>query len=123
MKKSFIIIKILSFLLIFAVGALAATQKTTQRFMLGETEVKVNLYENAGSNVTFFSPHHNEIVARNLAKEFIDKNGGRLVEIESFDAQGKPSRYINFKLNGKTFSLDPNRIYTENGRSCDSNHQ
>lgn len=120
MKKILPIIKILSLLLIFAVGAMAATQKTTQRFSLGETEVKVNLYENSGSNITFFSPHHNEQIARNLAREFVDKNGGRLIEIESFDSQGKPSRYINFKLNGKTFSLDPNRIYTANGRSCDS---
>lgn len=120
MKKAFIIIKILILSLILAVGVSAATQKTTQRFSLGETEVKVNLYENVGSNITFFSPHYNEQIARNLAKEYVEKNGGRLVEIESFDAQGKPSRYINFKLNGKTFSLDPNRIYTENGRSCDS---
>lgn len=120
MKKTLSIIKFLSLLLVFAVGASAATQKTTQKFSLGETEVKINVYENAGSNVTFFSPHHNEQIARNLAKEFVEKNGGRLVEIESFDAQGKPSRYINFKLNGKAFSLDPNRIFTENGRNCDS---
>lgn len=120
MKRTLTFIKIWVVTLIFGVGALAATQKTTQKFSLGETEVKINLYENAGSNVTFFSPHHNEQIARNLAKEFVEKNGGRLVEIESFDAQGKPSRYINFKLNSKTFSLDPNRIYTENGRNCDS---
>lgn len=120
MKKTLAIIKILSFSLIFAVSGIAATQKTTQKFTLGETEVRINLYENAGSNVTFFSPHHNEQIARNLAKEFVEKNGGRLIEIESFDAQGKPSRYVNFKLNGKTFTLDPNRIFTENGRSCDS---
>lgn len=120
MKRILSIIKFLSLLLIFAVGALAATQKLTQKISLGETEVKINVYENAGSNITFFSPHHNEQIARNLAKEFVEKNGGRLVEIESFDAQGKPSRYINFKLNGKTFSLDPNRIFTDNGRSCDS---
>jgi hypothetical protein len=120
MKRMLSIIKFLSLLLIFAVGALAGTQKLTQKISLGETEVKINVYENAGSNITFFSPHHNEQIARNLAKEFVEKNGGRLVEIESFDAQGKPSRYINFKLNGKTFSLDPNRIFTDNGRSCDS---
>ncbi|NJM54142.1 MAG: hypothetical protein HC846_12620 [Blastocatellia bacterium] len=120
MKGTLTFIKNLSLSLIFAVGALAAVQKTTQKFTLGETEVKINLYENAGSKVTFFSPHHNEQIARNLAKEFVEKKGGRLVEIESLDTKGKPSRYINFKANGKTFSLDPNRIYTENGRNCDS---
>ncbi|MEK7723706.1 MAG: hypothetical protein AAB336_05105, partial [Acidobacteriota bacterium] len=120
MRRTLSFIKILSLSLIFAVGALAATQKTTQKFSLGETEVRINLYENAGSNITFFSPHHNEQIARNLAKEYVEKKGGRLVEIESFDAQGKPSRNIKFALNGKTFSLDPNRIFTENGRNCDT---
>lgn len=113
-------IKILGLSLIFAVTAMATTQKTTQKFTLGETEVKINLYEKAGQNVTFFSPHHNEQIARTLAKEFVEKNGGRLVEIESFDDKGRPSRYINFKLDGKTFTLDPNRIFTDNGRTCDS---
>jgi hypothetical protein len=120
MKQTLSFIKILGCLLVLSIGGLAATQKTTQKFLLGETEVKINLYENAGSRVTFFSPHHNEQIARNLAKEFVEKNGGRLVEIESFDAQGKPSRYINFKLGSKTFSLDPNRIFTDNGRTCDA---
>jgi hypothetical protein len=120
MNRTFTYIKILGCLLILVIGARAATQKTTQKLILGETEVKINLYENAGSNLTFFSPHHNEQIARRLAKEFVDKNGGRLVEIESFDDKGKPSRYVNFTLNGKIFSLDPNRIFTDNGRTCDA---
>lgn len=120
MKLTLTFIKILSCLLILVIGTMAATQRTTQKLTLGETEVKINLFENAGQNVTFFSPHHNEQIARNLAKEFVEKNGGRLVEIESFDDKGKPSRYISFKLGGKTFSLDPNRIFTDNGRTCDS---
>lgn len=119
MKLTRTFFKITGFLLIFAVGTMAATQKLTQKFILGETEVKINVYEKAGSNVTFFSPHHNEQISRTLAKEFVEKNGGRLVEIESFGNNGRPSRFINFKLNGKNLSLDPNRIFTENGRNCD----
>lgn len=120
MKLTLSFSKILVLMLASSAVMMAATQKTTQGFFLGETQVKINVYENAGANVTFFSPHHNEQIARTLAKEFIDKNGGRLVEIESFDDKGKPSRYINFKLNGKTFTLDPNRIFTDNGRTCDA---
>ncbi len=120
MKFTLSVIKILGLSLVFAGAALAITKKTTQRFLLGEIEVKINLYEKEGQNVTFFSPHHNEQIALKLAKESVEKNGGRLIEIESFDDQGKPSRYLNFKLNGKTFSLDPNRIFTENGRNCDN---
>lgn len=118
MKLVLTIIKIKFFLLVLSVGALAATTKLTQKFLLGETEVKINVYEKEGSRVTFVSPHHNEQIARRLAKEFIDKNGGRLVEIESFDERGNPSRYIKFTLNGKSYSIDPNRIFTENGRRC-----
>ncbi len=120
MKGTLSYIKILGLMLAVAVATMAATKKTTQGFTLGETEVKINVYENEGSNVTFFSPHHNEQIARLLAREFVDKNGGRLVEIESFDDKGKPSRYVKFTANGKTFSLDPNRIFTDNGRACDS---
>lgn len=120
MKSSFLYIKILSLMLALSLATMAATKKTTQGFTLGETEVKMNVYENEGSNVTFFSPHHNEQIARLLAREFVDKNGGRLVEIESFDDKGKPSRYVKFTANSKTFSLDPNRIFTDNGRTCDS---
>jgi hypothetical protein len=120
MKLTLSFSKILVLMLASSAVMMAATQKTTQGFFLGETEVKINVYENAGSNVTFFSPHHNEQIARTLAKEFIDKNGGRLVEIESFDDKGKPSRYLRFSANGKTFSLDPNRIFTANGRTCDA---
>lgn len=120
MKGTLSYIKILGLMLAVAVATMAATKKTTQGFTLGETEVKINVYENEGSNVTFFSPHHNEQIARLLAREFVDKNGGRLVEIESFDDKGKPSRYVKFTANGKTFSLDPNRIFTDNGRTCDS---
>lgn len=120
MRKAFLYIKILVLMLAVAVGTMAATRKTTQGFRLGETEVKINLYENEGSNITFFSPHHNEQIARVLAREFVDKYGGRLVEIESFDDKGKPNRYVRFTANGKTFSLDPNRIFTDNGRNCDA---
>ena len=111
-----IIVVILS--LVLALPATAAMSKLTHSFRLGETEIKINIYDKEGSRVTFFSPHHNEQIAHRLAKEYIEKNGGRLVEIESFDEKGKPSRYLKFTVNGKPYSIDPNRIFTENGRRC-----
>jgi hypothetical protein len=110
-----------TFLLLAAagiMGAQAATVKTTRAVMLGETEVKINIYENEGGSVTFIAPHHNEQTGLRLAKEYIDKNGGKLVEIESFDAKGALARYITFTANGKSYTIDPNRIFTPNGRSC-----
>jgi hypothetical protein len=101
-----------------ALSAGAAVRKETNTLLLGETIIKINVYENAGANVTFFAPHYNERISRLLAKESVERNGGRLIEIESVDEKGNASRYVKFALNGKRYSIDPNRIYTENGRNC-----
>ena len=110
--------RIFIIILLFVFGANAATVKTTRQLMLGESRVNINVYENAGTNITFFAPHHNEQIGLTLAKDFVGKKGGRLVEIESFDENGNPLRYVKFTFGGKNYSLDPNRIYTDNGRNC-----
>lgn len=94
------------------------TVKSARKLLLGETEIKVNIYENTGAHITFFAPHYNEQTARILAREYVEQNGGRFVKIESLDERGKAIRYVKFKFGGKNYSIDPNRIYTENGRSC-----
>jgi hypothetical protein len=93
-------------------------EKHTRLLMLGATKVKVNVYEKKGSPITFFAPHYNERTGADIAKELIGKKGGRLVEIESVDASGNASRQLSFTLAGKSYAIDPNRIYTENGRAC-----
>lgn len=120
MKTAQIFIVILMFLVVvtLAVSANAAIVKTAHKLTLGESLVSVNIYENAGARVTFFAPHYNEQIGLNLAKDYVNRNGGRLIEIESTDERGKPQRYIKFKSGGKSYSIDPNRIYTDNGRSC-----
>ena len=105
-------------LIVSAVAGHAAMVASAKKIALGDTEVRVNVYENAGAAVTFFAPHHNEQLGLNLAKEFVGRHGGRLVEIESFDDRGLPSRYLRFQANGKNYTVDPNRIFTENGRRC-----
>ena len=92
--------------------------KTSHTVMLGETPVNINVYEKRGSKVTFFAPHHNEQTSLRIAKEYVEKYGGRVVEVQSFDERGFASRYIKFNFSGKNYTLDPNRIFTENGRSC-----
>jgi hypothetical protein len=107
-------------LLLAAVPAFGVTRKTSRGLVLGETQVQVNLYEN-GAGVTFIAPHHNEQTGLNLAKEYVEKYGGRLIEIESYDARGLPARYVTFTLGGRSYTIDPNRIFTANGRSCAGN--
>lgn len=87
-------------------------------FKLGETDVKVNVYERAGASVTLFSPHHNEQGALKAAREAVAARGGRFVEVEAFDEAGAPARRLRFRVGGRNYSVDPNRIYTANGRKC-----
>ncbi|MEP6902500.1 MAG: hypothetical protein ABJA66_12165 [Actinomycetota bacterium] len=84
--------QILITILLIAVAAEAAMVKSTRKLQLGDGEVSVNIYENAGTNITFFAPHHNEQIGLILAKEYVNKNGGRLIEIESLDEKGNPLR-------------------------------
>ena len=92
--------------------------KTVKTFKLGETDVKVNVYERAGAALTMFSPHHNEQGAVKAAREAVAARGGRFVEVEAFDDAGAPARRLRFRTGGKGYSVDPNRIYTANGRKC-----
>jgi hypothetical protein len=117
MKRAIIFITIF---LASTFAANAAATKTTVNLPLGESVIKVNVYENAGANITFFAPHHNEQTARLLAREYVERSGGRLVEIESFDEKGNAARYLKFAFKGKIYSIDPNRIYTDNGRTCNA---
>ncbi|HEY0170979.1 MAG TPA: hypothetical protein VGB98_08145 [Pyrinomonadaceae bacterium] len=98
--------------------ARAQAPKTVKTFRLGATEVRVNVYERAGAAVTFFSPHHNERGARELAKESVAARGGRFVEVEALDDTGEPARRLRFGAGGEPYSVDPNRIFTEQGRRC-----
>lgn len=104
--------------LLSAAPAQARVVKTTRSIMLGETAVRVNVYERAGAAVTFFSPHHNERGAREAARESVAARGGRFVEVESFDEAGRPARRLRFRLGGVEHSVDPNRIFTPQGRRC-----
>lgn len=110
---------ILSALGVLAAGtAFGTALKTSRKIFLGETQIQINVYENPGSSLTVIAPHHNEQTGLKLAKDYVEKYGGRLIEIESFDARGNPSRYISFTAQGKSYTIDPNRIFTAQGRSC-----
>jgi len=109
---------ILLALLFTAAARAQEPTKTVKTFKLGETSVNVNVYERAGAAVTLFAPHHNEQGALKAAREAIAARGGRFVEVESFDEAGAPARRLRFRVGGKAYSVDPNRIYTPNGRKC-----
>ena len=92
--------------------------KSVKTLRLGETGVRVNVYERAGASVTMFAPHHNEQGAVRAGREWVAARGGRFVEVESFDDAGAPARRLRFRVGGKPYSVDPNRVFTANGRRC-----
>lgn len=104
----------------FSTLAQSAVEKKTFEILLGETPVKINVYEKKGTAITFFAPHYNERTGNGIALQLIAAKGGRVVEIESTDENAKPARRLKFLLKGKSYSVDPNRIYTDNGRTCDN---
>ena len=116
MSRRGLLLAPLFFCLLASAGAqVPATVKTLK---LGETSVKVNVYERAGAAVTFFSPHHNERGGRELAKELVAARGGRFVEVEALDDAGAPARRLRFRVGGKPYGVDPNRVFTAQGRGC-----
>ena len=102
----------------FAAAQNNAPVKETKTLALGDSTVNVNVYEKKGARVTFISPHHNEQISGRLAREAVERAGGRLIEIESFDALGNAQRRLDFSFKGVNYTLDANRIFTENGRQC-----
>ncbi len=99
-------------------GQAQEAAKTVKTFKLGGTDVKVNVYERAGAAVTLFAPHHNEQGALRAARAAVAARGGRFVEVEALDEAGAPARRLRFRVGPKGYSVDPNRIYTANGRKC-----
>lgn len=104
--------------MIMTLGAFAVTKITRHEIPLGESVVRVNVYENEGTPVTMFAPHYNERTGTMLATDFVARRGGRLIEIVSTDDRGNAQRNLRFSSLGRSYVVDPNRIFTTNGRNC-----
>lgn len=82
------------------------------QYKLGDTTVKIvfNKISKRPSKFVYFNMHDNENTAVEAAKEVIAKYGGTLIELRN---NGK--RLVNFSLEDKQFTFDPNRIFTVTG--------
>ncbi len=103
---------------IFASSAFGTVTKREVTVTLPTAAVRINVYEKSGPNIVLFVPHANETAAARLAKDVIARSGGRLIEIVNNDSEGRPARYLRFSKGGRTYQVDPNRIFTPNGRGC-----
>src|SRR5687768_13877565 len=70
----------------------------------------LTVYHPNTSTVSFINLHDDENTGAKACEYFIAKYGGSLLQL-----QHTGNRHFTFKLNGQSFSFDPNRIFTSKG--------
>jgi hypothetical protein len=99
-----------AFMLPSVAGQDAEIQIARRPLRLGETTVDVVTSERPGSKHLFCNLHDDENTAVEAGLIALRRSGGRLVEL-----QHGGMRDISFRLDGETFVVDPNRIFTTEG--------
>jgi len=79
-------------------------------YQIGETRLTTVAYQARHPGMTFFNMHDDENTAVEAGVQFIRKYGGRLIQLKH---TGK--RLVEFRLQGKTYRFDPNRMFTDRG--------
>ncbi len=85
---------------------------STERFPLplGESAVDLLVHRSPDSGLTYLNLHDNENTAVEATRSFLRERGGMLFELNHTG-----ERYVTFKLDDSTFTVDPNRIFTDRG--------
>ena len=106
---------ILSFIIISLYPAKAQDTNYVSNFFIGNTKVAISAvcYNPCRDRVVFINLHENENTSVKAAEEYLLENGGRLVKLQT-----SGNRNISFQVNNKTYSFDPNRIYSSPGREA-----
>lgn len=92
-------------------SAAESPRERTIEFRIGDTTIKVIIYEKKGVDITLVHLHSDEETAFQAAKDFIDRHGGRLI---SLNPRHK-DRLISFTVQGREYTVDPNRIFSDQG--------
>lgn len=91
----------------------ASIKPEVTRFKIGDTSVSVEKYEYGKfkAGTTFINMHENERTSVKAAKAVLSHSkSGRLLKLVS-----KGRRLVTFKLRGRRYRIDPNRIFTDKG--------
>ena len=84
---------------------------TTIFHKLGDDFVRIRTYQYGDAKEPFFiSLHDDEVTAIQGATKLLEKGGGTLIKIEN-----NRQRNIRFKMKGKYYTCDPNRIFSRVG--------
>lgn len=88
----------------------AESSEARRQLRIGETTVDVVISERPGSKPLFCNLHDDENTAVEAGLVALSRSGGRLVELRHGG-----TRDVRFRLDGQTFAVDPNRIFTTEG--------
>ena len=88
----------------------AEVSTARRQLRIGETTVDVVISERPGSKLLFCNLHDDENTAVEAGLVALRRSGGRLVELRHGG-----TRDVRFRLDGETFAVDPNRIFTNEG--------
>lgn len=81
-------------------------------FELGDTTIEiVEHWGNSRERIIFLNVHEDETTSIQTLKAYSEKDS-----IDYFYLHHQETRRLTFKLKGKKYSVDPNRIFTKKGR-------
>lgn len=94
-----------------ATPKLFTVKESSVNYKLGERviQIKILQYGNVKDKV-YINLHDDEVTAINGAKKILERRGGYLIKIENYR-----TRNIRFKLEGKYYTIDPNRMFSRTG--------
>jgi archaellum component FlaF (FlaF/FlaG flagellin family) len=78
---------------------------------LGDRVIQIKTYQyGSAKNIVYINLHDDEITSVNAAKRLLQIESGVLIKIDNFK-----TRNIKFKLAGKYYTFDPNRMFSRIG--------
>ena len=80
------------------------------KLRLGDTPIELVTTDGGSPGFTFLSLHENEQTAVTAARSFVERRGGRLIELRQLG-----QRLLSFSLKQIRYRVDPNRIFTDAG--------
>ncbi len=110
MRPGDLVILIILFIFTSETSFTQSLSKTTHTLYLGEEKVWVDIYQQAGADITLLNLHDNENTSVEAGLAFIEKHGGRLIELR----HGR-GREVVVRLDGVLHRFDPNRMFSDVG--------
>lgn len=78
---------------------------------LGDNDINIQVFQYGDkTDIVFINLHDNEVSSVDGAKRILENHGGLLIKIEN-----KNKRNISFRLDGRSYTFDPNRIFSKDG--------